>query len=629
MSNYNNITARWDRGTLSEAIISRQYDDAATLVAFAGVPTGDDDEDAVYHLIVWMATEEGGEPHEQAPILLDAPEWLISNFYTQFTQVIRFQLCIQTEGGAYEAHSPIFSGRIARSLRHDGTTDDINTSVLFDPYKKYVDEKAMAAGAVVIDAALDANSTNPVQNKIVAGAITELNGRLDNLDVDEAVQDWLDEHPEAVTTVQDGSLTKIKFSDVLKAEAIKDYVTPQMYGYTEGADLGTYLQMAVNAIDSGVVFIPKGTYTMRTGVALKSNVTVMGDYSGETEIYHTTALLDTPLFTSDSSKQNEHIRLLNLSIHSSGARTAFTLLFSNVSYFWFKNCRIGTESGATSNFHGLRLQLVGNFSSTEAQICNNIIVGELDVWCSDALIENNILWGYDMDAALLLRNGVHAMIRGNQFIGGANGSIYLLSTNTHSCDDASIIDNYFDGSGYSINGNWAIKALTKMVNCRIIGNNFWRQKKGAIYGNLQSCLIQNNCFVDNDAKNEGIPDIWLPMENDVFSNTISGNLFRRDSCFDTSGNWIARTVATKPYIFRFYNNANHAPTLVSGNVNGTQSAYDTIFVEGSASTAVLSDNVGMPVTGGVLTETDFTSAYKTKVDSLWNDYQSAMTALGI
>lgn len=181
MSNYNNITARWDRGTLSEAIISRQFDDAATLVAFAGVPTGDDDEDAVYHLIVWMATEEGGEPHEQAPILLDAPEWLISNFYTQFTQVIRFQLCIQTEGGAYEAHSPIFSGRIARSLRHDGTTDDINTSVLFDPYKKYVDEKAMAAGAVVIDAALDANSTNPVQNKIVAGAITELNGRLDQM----------------------------------------------------------------------------------------------------------------------------------------------------------------------------------------------------------------------------------------------------------------------------------------------------------------------------------------------------------------------------------------------------------------------------------------------------------------
>lgn len=205
MSNYKNITARWDRGTLSETIISRQFDDAATLVAFAGVPTGDDDEDAVYHLIVWMATEEGGEPHEQAPILLDAPEWLISNFYTQFTQVIRFQLCIQTEGGAYEAHSPIFSGRIVRSLRHDGTTDDINTSILFDPYKKYVDEKAMAAGAVVIDTALDANSTNPVQNKIVAGAITGLNERLDQQGT--SIGDLKSDIALADSNVIDGSIT--------------------------------------------------------------------------------------------------------------------------------------------------------------------------------------------------------------------------------------------------------------------------------------------------------------------------------------------------------------------------------------------------------------------------------------
>ena len=46
----------------------------------------------------------------------------------------------------------------------------------------------------------------------------------------EAVDNWLDEHPEATTTVQDGSLTEAKFSDALKLKAIKDYVTPEMYG---------------------------------------------------------------------------------------------------------------------------------------------------------------------------------------------------------------------------------------------------------------------------------------------------------------------------------------------------------------------------------------------------------------
>ena len=46
----------------------------------------------------------------------------------------------------------------------------------------------------------------------------------------QAVSDWLDAHPEATTTVQDGSLTEAKFSNTLKIKTIKDYVTPEMFG---------------------------------------------------------------------------------------------------------------------------------------------------------------------------------------------------------------------------------------------------------------------------------------------------------------------------------------------------------------------------------------------------------------
>lgn len=42
-------------------------------------------------------------------------------------------------------------------------------------------------------------------------------------DVDESVQNWLDDHPEATTTVQDGSLVKAKFSAELQKETLKDY----------------------------------------------------------------------------------------------------------------------------------------------------------------------------------------------------------------------------------------------------------------------------------------------------------------------------------------------------------------------------------------------------------------------
>lgn len=45
-----------------------------------------------------------------------------------------------------------------------------------------------------------------------------------------AVINWLNEHPEATTTVQDKSLTEMKFTDNLKTKTIKDYVTPEMYG---------------------------------------------------------------------------------------------------------------------------------------------------------------------------------------------------------------------------------------------------------------------------------------------------------------------------------------------------------------------------------------------------------------
>ena len=46
----------------------------------------------------------------------------------------------------------------------------------------------------------------------------------------QAISDWLDAHPEATTTVQDGSLTEAKFSTALAVKAIKDYVTPEMFG---------------------------------------------------------------------------------------------------------------------------------------------------------------------------------------------------------------------------------------------------------------------------------------------------------------------------------------------------------------------------------------------------------------
>ena len=94
--------------------------------------------------------------------------------------------------------------------------------------------------------------------------------KMNEAQVQATVTTWLDEHPEATTTVQDGALTEAKFSDNLKMQAIKDYVTPQMYGAKgDGTTDDTVAIQA--AINSGKrVFFPSGTYCM-------SSVTVNGD----------------------------------------------------------------------------------------------------------------------------------------------------------------------------------------------------------------------------------------------------------------------------------------------------------------------------------------------------------------
>ncbi len=53
---------------------------------------------------------------------------------------------------------------------------------------------------------------------------------MDVLDIQEAVDNWLADHPEATTTVEDHSIAKIKLTEELQKEVINHYVTPQMFG---------------------------------------------------------------------------------------------------------------------------------------------------------------------------------------------------------------------------------------------------------------------------------------------------------------------------------------------------------------------------------------------------------------
>lgn len=74
------------------------------------------------------------------------------------------------------------------------------------------------------------------------------------------MEDWLDEHPEATTTVQDGSLTPEKF---------KDCLTPQMFYEDGDIDDSDAIQRMFNAATNGTkIVFPRGTYKVHPFASL-------------------------------------------------------------------------------------------------------------------------------------------------------------------------------------------------------------------------------------------------------------------------------------------------------------------------------------------------------------------------
>lgn len=122
----------------------------------------------------------------------------------------------------------------------------------------------------------------PIEDSEAREDISELRSALDDAIEDfavptqEAVDNWLNEHPEATTTVQDDSLTEAKFTNDLKLKTVKDYVTPQMYGAV--GDGTTDDTSAFNqALNSGKkVFIPQGNYYISTALNNPINVVICG-----------------------------------------------------------------------------------------------------------------------------------------------------------------------------------------------------------------------------------------------------------------------------------------------------------------------------------------------------------------
>ncbi len=122
-------------------------------------------------------------------------------------------------------------------------------------------------GDVVTSGGLNNMEQGIAQN---AQDIEDLQGALGG-DMESYVDDWLDSHPEATTTVQNGSLTVAKFSQNLAKKTVKDFVTPEMYGAVgDGVTDDTEaIQSAIDNAGNNSVVFGKLSYKITSPIEVK------------------------------------------------------------------------------------------------------------------------------------------------------------------------------------------------------------------------------------------------------------------------------------------------------------------------------------------------------------------------
>lgn len=92
-----------------------------------------------------------------------------------------------------------------------------------------------------------------------------------------AVSSWLNEHPEATTTVQDGSIEEIKINKNFLPWIKKDYVTPEMFGAKgDGVTDDTNAIQSMFNSKASVIFFPKGIYNISKTITITTSCSIKG-----------------------------------------------------------------------------------------------------------------------------------------------------------------------------------------------------------------------------------------------------------------------------------------------------------------------------------------------------------------
>lgn len=282
--------------------------------------------------------------------------------------------------------------------------------------------------------------------------------------IESTIDTWLDNNPDATTTVQDGSLTVAKFS----SSTLKDIagVNAKVFG-AKGDGVTNDSVILQSLIDQlytdggGELYLPKGTYVLNTELKWKPNVSIVGDGVGATILK--------PVYSGTTGGLNLSAIGFNADEFGHSKETAFTNCL-------FKDFEIdgsgvvSTDSMYSVSIKGIYMQYLINCRFENLYIHDTIATGlgvdYLEKTVIDGVMVKNCGRGY----------GVY----GGGSLGGAGigiGSGYLESEN-------SIVTNCIaDGCG----SNGIFYEHQKLFNAN--GQEY--DAKGII---ITNCICKNNRY---------------------------------------------------------------------------------------------------------------------------------------
>ena len=217
--------------------------------------------------------------------------WELSRKVTAYKGIISFIVCaIKTKSDGTitnEWNTTIANGFVLEGLEANGTQEQ--EEVAKDYYNQLEAELLRVANEQkteiknIVKNKVDKPSVND-NNKIPRAKDGEVEwveaGQPTDEQTNNAVINWLNEHPEATTTVQDGAITEPKISSSFLPYIKNDYVTPEMFGAK-----GDGVADDTEAIQKSIVFcgnnkrllyIPSGVYLVSDTLTIPKSIAILG-----------------------------------------------------------------------------------------------------------------------------------------------------------------------------------------------------------------------------------------------------------------------------------------------------------------------------------------------------------------